>query len=182
MPIDWNDTQHKTFIWGGKTSHNFYVARICDDCGNKKYIAKGNARLMKPPIRCQPCRHKLHGKDHPNWRGGHQINGYRVIGVYPGDLAYGMGHDTNKTTGRQFMGEHRYIMAHKLGRTLYPWEHVHHKNRNRLDNRPSNLQLITPKQNHSYGSMARYIHELETHIRNCCGHDVINPKRLIPED
>lgn len=45
---------------------------------------------------------------------------------------------------RGYIYEHRYIMELKIGRRLTKQDVIHHKNKNKRDNRPENLQLHTP--------------------------------------
>lgn len=50
---------------------------------------------------------------------------------------------TTKIEGRK-IHVHRMVMEQKLGRPLRTDEFVHHKNHNKLDNRPENLELMDP--------------------------------------
>lgn len=54
--------------------------------------------------------------------------------------AYKPKHPLANKAGKVY--QHRYIISVKLGRNLETFEHVHHKNENRSDNREDNLELL----------------------------------------
>lgn len=66
--------------------------------------------------------------------------GYRLVLVDEGDPFFGMAYKGNGGSTRPIL-EHRLVLARVLGRALLPHETVHHKNGDKLDNRPENLEL-----------------------------------------
>lgn len=74
------------------------------------------------------------GASNPMWRGGRSVasNGYVLIRV---------GIDHHLADVRGYAYEHRVVAEQHLGRKLKPGEVVHHKNHNKQDNRPENLEV-----------------------------------------
>jgi len=80
-----------------------------------------------------------------NWKGGRfKQLGYTMVWV--DDKEYGVG----------YVMEHRLVMEKSIGRRLLPEEVVHHKNRDKSDNRLENLELYSSHSEHMSQHMKEY--------------------------
>jgi hypothetical protein len=98
-----------------------YGTKKCmiDDC-QKKHMAKGYCQMHY-------CRWKKYGDPMITRQKGFSL-------------------DTGGYVWKNGMAEHRLVMEQVLNRKLLPGENVHHRNGNRQDNRPENLELWSVSQ------------------------------------
>jgi hypothetical protein len=81
------------------------------------------------------------GDKHKGWKGGKIVNASGYVEIYCPD-------HPNRRKHSPYVLEHRLVMEQKLGRFLSPKEVVHHKNGDKTDNRPSNLEVFASNKEH----------------------------------
>jgi len=128
--------------WGHKQ-----IWQACEVCGKERWVLFVNEQLCS--TKCYKCqidklvqRNSKRGPAHPYWKGGRHINnaGYMILYLEPDNFFYPMAKGKRGKPTRYVL-EHRLVMAKSLGRCLMPFEKVHHKNGDKLDNRLENLEL-----------------------------------------
>lgn len=103
-----------------------------------------NTRTVRKYLRLRGVRIRPHsevtprGESHWCWKGG------RCVGTY---VYVRCPSHPNRTRGGYVM-EHRLVMEKHLGRYLLPTEVVHHRNKDKHDNRIENLQLFASNGEH----------------------------------
>ena len=113
----------------------------CENCSNLFPVYKAGVTTCSRACRGMITSRVQAREGNHNWKGGRTVradagNGYVKIKMH--------GHPCSDSKG--YVLEHRLVMGERLGRALNRNEYVHHKNGNRLDNRPENLELWRTKK------------------------------------
>ena len=116
-----------------------YGIKTCEACGRDFPVYRGFANSYCS----QECRgvtitQRQLGHKNTRWKGGETVTRH-AGGGYIKQLCNG--HPFADAGG--YVMQHRLVMEQVLGRPLLPTERVHHKNGDRQDNRPENLELWT---------------------------------------
>lgn len=83
---------------------------------------------------------KLSGDKHPMWKGGRFIDSRGYVKIYSPE------HPRKDKMG--YVAEHRLVMERQIGRFLGAKEVVHHRSKNKQDNRIEKLKLFKNNADH----------------------------------
>lgn len=123
----------------------------CEGCGQPHYRMPFDLNKQKHFMCSKSCQAKaqtiwLSGPQHYRWKGRiARPGGYISLKQKTHPNAHCDG----------YVSEHRAVMAQVLGRPLLPTEHVHHKNHDKTDNRPVNLEILTNTEHLRYHRLER---------------------------
>lgn len=108
----------------------------CAGCGKQFPVYKAGTKYCSRSCQGVGLSDRQLGAKNAKWKGGQYVT-LHAGGGYIKEKC--IGHPRADASG--YVLQHRLVMERVIGRFLEPSERVHHKNGNRQDNRPENLEL-----------------------------------------
>jgi len=135
---------------------------ICkiEECPNKSYV-KGfcNSHYLR-----QHRYNRLHSVKRKYGTGTFSNTGYKLI----------------SHNGKRIL-EHRKVMEDFIGRKLFKYENIHHKNGIKTDNRIENIEIVTYNEHRKYHPFSFKGHKLtqtqKNHLSNIMKKEILNRLR-----
>ena len=134
-------------------------------CGSKRDVRVDRVKIMKMGGLCQLCANLLKNsqqsmEQNGRWKGG------RVKSREYVDIRIPKDHPmiSMSPKGKNTIPEHRLVVALAIGRPLESWEHVHHINGIKNDNRLENLQIVSPDKHCSITALEREVRRLRKEL------------------
>uniref|UniRef100_A0A6M3LZ09 Putative homing endonuclease n=1 Tax=viral metagenome TaxID=1070528 RepID=A0A6M3LZ09_9ZZZZ len=139
IKVDFKAKENDEIFYKPLTANRRYkfIYIICPDCGSKRWIRPCDIKSK----RCSKCSSLYNLSKISKGNGKFKLNGYYVVKLIPDHPYFAMAFKNG------YILEHRLIMAQQMGRLLTKNEIVHHRDRNKINNIPDNLKLVT-RYNH----------------------------------
>jgi hypothetical protein len=132
----------------------------CGGCGDTRKIRVGSvvSIVSRNTGLCMACANiRRQAEKSHLWRGGRTktVTGYVNVRI-PKDSPF-----ISMAAATGYVAEHRLVVAQRIGRPLRSYEHVHHINRVKDDNRDENLMLVNRTDHWLITRMEKRIETLE---------------------
>lgn len=147
-----SDAVGKAKICTAKDCTRIAIIRSMCDMHYRRWRHHGTTETLPPYDRT--------GDKNPKWRGGEVNIGGRIV-VYSPNHPY--------PNWKRHVYRYRLVMEKHLGRILLPTEHVHHKNEDPMDDRLSNLEVLSKSEHHSYHGQSLKRAGKWSKYYQCCG-------------